>query len=81
MPKGHLVNPITWEAGGLLTVAVRHNRPDILELLLEFGFDPDERVRSGEGDGIAYSQGFRCGTARRWGGAKWLKCYSVAERA
>ncbi len=56
--EGTLVNPITWEAGGLLTVAVRHNRPDMLALLLDFGFDPDERVRSGEGDGAAYSQGF-----------------------
>lgn len=56
--EGSLVNPITWEAGGLLTVAVKHNRPDMLALLLDFGFDPDERVRSGEGEGVAYSQAF-----------------------
>ena len=52
--EGQLVNPITWGSGGLLTIAVRHDRPDILELLLDFGFDPDERVQSGE----AYSQAF-----------------------
>jgi ankyrin repeat protein len=56
--EGTLVNPITWEAGGLLTVAVRHNRPDMLDLLLEFGFDPDERASSGDGNGIVSSQGF-----------------------
>jgi ankyrin repeat protein len=49
---GTLVNPITWEAGGLLTVAVKHNRPDMLDLLLEFGFDPDERASFGDGDGV-----------------------------
>jgi hypothetical protein len=32
---------------GLLTLAVRHNRPEILALLLDFGLDPDERERSG----------------------------------
>lgn len=56
--EGALVNPITWEAGGLLTVAVRHDRPDILALLLDFGFDPDERVSSGEGTEVVYSQGY-----------------------
>jgi len=56
--EGALVNPITWGAGGLLTVAVKHNRRDILGLLLDFGFDPDERVSSGEGAAVAYSQGF-----------------------
>jgi ankyrin repeat protein len=55
--EGILVNPITWEAGGLLTIAVRHNRPEILRQLLEFGFDPDERVSFGEGENVAYSQG------------------------
>jgi hypothetical protein len=56
--KGTLVNPIRWDGGGLLTVAVRHNRPEMLALLLDLGFDPDERVSSGEGDWVAYSQGY-----------------------
>lgn len=56
--EGTLVNPIRWDGGGLLTVAVRHNRPEMLALLLDFGFDPDERVSSGEGDWVAYSQGY-----------------------
>jgi hypothetical protein len=56
--EGTLVNPIRWDGGGLLTVAVRHNRPEMLLLLLDFGFDPDERVSSGEGDWVAYSQGY-----------------------
>ena len=56
--EGGLVNPIRWNGGGLLTVAVRHNRPEMLPLLLDLGFDPDERVSSGEGDWVAYSQGY-----------------------
>ena len=42
--EGTLVNPIE-DWGGLLTIAVNHNRPEILSLLLDFGFDPDERMR------------------------------------
>lgn len=56
--EGRLVNPITWGSGGLLTIAVRHNQPDVLTLLLDFGFDPDERIRSGEGEQAALSQTF-----------------------
>jgi ankyrin repeat protein len=56
--EGRLVNPLRWDDGGLLTVAVRHNQPEILSLLLDFGFDPNERVSEGSGDWIAYSQGF-----------------------
>ncbi|HEY3458422.1 MAG TPA: ankyrin repeat domain-containing protein [Bryobacteraceae bacterium] len=56
--EGALVNPIAWETGGLFTVAVRHNRPEMLDLLLSFGFDPDERASYGDGSGIVYSQGF-----------------------
>jgi len=55
---GNFVNPVRWSGGGLLTVAVRHNRPEMLTLLLDFGFDPDERVSLGEGDWVAYSQGY-----------------------
>jgi ankyrin repeat protein len=52
-----LTNPIRWREGGLLTVAVEHDRADILTLLLDYGFDPNERVSLGEGDWVAYSQG------------------------
>ena len=56
--EGSLVNVVRWNNGGLLTVAVRHDQPHALRLLLDFGFDPDERVSSGEGDWVAYSQGY-----------------------
>src|SRR5205085_8001891 len=35
--EGTLASPVRWDGGGLLTVAVRHNRPEILALLLDFG--------------------------------------------
>jgi ankyrin repeat protein len=37
------VNPIEG-SGGLLSVAVKHNRPDMLALLLDHGLDPNERT-------------------------------------
>lgn len=55
---GSLVNPIRWDDGGLLTVAVKHEQMEILRFLLNCGFDPDERVSTGEGDWLAYSQGY-----------------------
>ena len=58
LAEGKLTNPVRWEDGGLLTVAVRNNRFQMLEFLLDSGFDPDERVSYGEGDWIAYSQGY-----------------------
>ncbi len=42
--EGSLVNVID-SSGGLLRIACSHNRPEMLSLLLELGFDPDERVR------------------------------------
>ena len=45
------------DTGGLLRIAVTHNRPDVLQLLLDFGFDPDERTRFGEGDESAVTWG------------------------
>jgi len=56
--EGKLINPIRWSDGGLLTVAVQNDLADVLNLLLDFGFDPNERISAGEGDWIAYSQGF-----------------------
>jgi ankyrin repeat protein len=56
--EGRLANRVRWNGGGLLTVAVRNDRFEVLKFLLECGLDPDERVSYGEGDWIAYSQGY-----------------------
>ncbi len=53
--EGMLINPPSGE--GLLTLAVKHDRPEILALLLELGFDPDERRREPGSDEIAISWG------------------------
>lgn len=58
LAEGKLTNHVRWNGGGLLTVAARNNRIEVLEFLLDSGFDPDERVSSGEGDWTAYSQGY-----------------------
>jgi ankyrin repeat protein len=54
--EGALANPIAGP-GGLLSVAVRHDRPEILALLLDLGFDPDERTRLGDLEEVVYSWG------------------------
>ena len=64
---GTLTNPVRWDDGGLLTVAVKHNHPDILAFLLDCGFDPNEHVSEGEGDWIAYSQGYPLWTSAALG--------------
>jgi ankyrin repeat protein len=53
---GALVNEISGP-GGLLSVAVRHDRGDVLELLLDFGLDPDERTRLGDVEEGVFSWG------------------------
>ena len=47
---GALDKPLD-DNGGLLTAAVRHARADVLGMLLDFGLDPDERVRLPDLDG------------------------------
>jgi ankyrin repeat protein len=42
---------------GLLSVAVRRDRPEMLALLLDFGFDPDERTRLEDLEDVVYSWG------------------------
>jgi ankyrin repeat protein len=54
--EGALTNPIE-DWGGLLTIAVLYDRPDMLKLLLDFGFDPNERIRLDGVEEIVYSQG------------------------
>ena len=42
MPRARLANQVS-DVGGLVTFAVRLDRPEMLTLLLDLGFDPDER--------------------------------------
>jgi len=53
---GTLEKPLDWRGGELLTLAVKHERLEILKLLLDFGFDPNEPVRLAVDDPF-YSQG------------------------
>lgn len=54
--EGRLKNEIDFWGGGLLTIAVRVNRMEMVSLLLDLGFDPDERATptadGGEGWGF-----------------------------
>jgi ankyrin repeat protein len=45
------------DGDGLLTVAVEHDRADMLQLLLDFGFDVNERRRKVGGEGIEEMRG------------------------
>ena len=65
--EGLLVNVIN-DSGGLLTVAVETDQPDALALLLDLGFDPNERKRLDDLDQVVYSAGFplwRCAARGR----------------
>ena len=54
-------------ADGLLTIAVKHDQPEILKLLLDLGFDLDERVRLDGLDEVVYSVGSPLWTCARSG--------------
>jgi len=60
--EGVLVNAIE-DTGGLLRIAASHHRLEIVRLLLDFGFDPDERKRFGEPGG--------CQIVFTWGMPLW----------
>jgi len=59
--EGSLGNPSSMHLfdspAGLLTIAVQHDQPGMLEMLLDFGFDPDERTRLEDLDEAVYSWG------------------------
>lgn len=57
--EGRLSNKIHLYRGGLLAVAVRVNRPEMLAMLLDLGLDPDESVVTDDG-------------ARSWGMPLWF---------
>ena len=65
-----LENPIE-DFGGCLTVAARHDRIEVVRLLLDLGFDPDERTRfrAVGGDGVVFNRGmplWQCAAAGRY---------------
>ena len=60
-------------SGGLLRIAVTHDRPEVLKLLLELGFDPDTRVRLFDGDNAPWTWGMALQHAVS------LKRYDMAE--
>jgi ankyrin repeat protein len=53
--EGSLVNEIHVLRGGLLSIAVRVNRPEMVSLLLDLGLDPDEAVPGEEGGRFSWS--------------------------
>jgi ankyrin repeat protein len=53
---GKLVNRIE-DSGGLLRIACSHNHSEVLAMLLQLGFDPNERTRFGGGDSVDFTQG------------------------
>ncbi len=55
--EGTLENPLHWPFDGLLTIAVQQDRPEILKLLLDFGLDPNERVRVEGVEELVWSAG------------------------
>jgi ankyrin repeat protein len=74
--EGALINPIE-DSGGLLRIAVSHNRKEILSMLLDFGFDPDERKRFevGDEDAVVFTWGmplWRCASTGRYEMAEML---------
>lgn len=68
--EGRLHNEIHFVRGGLLSVAVRVNRPEMVSLLLDLGLDPDESVPTEDG-------------FRSWGMPLWFASmcdrYEIAE--
>ncbi len=74
---GSLVNPIEY-GGGLLTIAVRHDRIDMLELLLDLGLDPDERMAFEELEGSVQSWGMPLRSAA--GAGKFAAAKLLLER-
>ncbi|MBI3865519.1 MAG: ankyrin repeat domain-containing protein, partial [Planctomycetia bacterium] len=52
--QGKLLNEIHHLRGGLLSIAVRVNRPDMVSLLLDLGLDPDETVPGEDGTPLSW---------------------------
>lgn len=74
------------ETGGLLRIAVSHDRADILALLLGLGFDPDERTRFRDvgPDGVVLTWGmplWHCAASGRHAMAELLLAHGAHPNA
>jgi ankyrin repeat protein len=83
--RGALINRIE-ESGGLLRIAVSHDHPEILTLLLELGFDPDERTRFRDvgGDEVVFTWGmplWQCATSGKYEMAEMLLAHGADPNA
>jgi ankyrin repeat protein len=83
--EGTLINRIE-ESGGLLRIAVSHNRPEILALLLDLGFDPNERTRFRDvgGDEVVFTSGmplWNCAASGKHGMAEMLLVHGADPNA
>ena len=83
--EGTLINRVE-ESGGLLRIAVSHNRPGILALLLELGFDPDERTRFRDvgGDEVVFTRGmplWHCAASGKYEMAEMLLTHGADPNA
>ncbi len=54
--EGHLTNEVDMGRGGLLTIAVRVNRIEMVSLLLDLGLDPTEPTAPGEDGSVSSGQ-------------------------
>ena len=72
---GALSNPLE-DSGGLLRIAATHNRADVVQLLLDLGFDPDERVHVPPKARSRRCRGaWRCSTVFRRENTGWPRCF------
>ena len=80
---GALSNPLE-DSGGLLRIAATHNRADVVQLLLDLGFDPDERTRPAEGEESSVSWGMalqHCVSTGKYGLAEMLLLHGADPNA
>ncbi len=75
---GELVNEISGP-GGLISAAVRHDRPEMVALLLDFGASTPTSARASKAPTTCSTpRAFHCTSARARAGIAWPQCCSTA---
>ncbi|MGH9762825.1 MAG: ankyrin repeat domain-containing protein, partial [Blastocatellia bacterium] len=81
--QGALLNAIS-DSGGLLRIAVTHDRAETLGLLLDLALDPDERIRMDSSDEAVYSWGmplWHCAGSGKYAMAEMLLMHGADPNA